>query len=166
MIDEEIITSEPEDTIPDPDPAPEPAPAPEPEPAPIPDPEPAPNPEPTPEPAAPVEVVTVEDLLDRLTGESQGDGETEEPPQEEEDTSLPGDSGEAPPVGDAGPVEVIGMDTVLKRLETLQGVADHPMMETPFDDYTVTEGLLLLLLLSVFLSVCVKLLKGGFAWLR
>ncbi len=155
MIDEEIITSEPEDSIPDPDPAPEPAPAP--------DPEPIPEPE---APAAPVEVVTVEDLLDRLTGESQGDGETEEPPQEEEDTSLPGDSGEAPPVGDAGPVEVIGMDTVLKRLETLQGVADHPMMETPFDDYTVTEGLLLLLLLSVFLSVCVKLLKGGFAWLR
>ena len=34
MIDEEIITSEPEDTIPDPDPAPEPAPAPEPEPQP------------------------------------------------------------------------------------------------------------------------------------
>lgn len=157
MIDEEIITSEPEDSIPDPDPAPEPAPAP--------DPEPIPEPE---APAAPVEVVTVEDLLDRLTGDSQGDGETEEPPQEEEDTPLPGDSGEAPPVEEAmeGPIEVIGMDTVLKRLETIQGVADHPMMETPFDDYTVTEGLLLLLLLSVFLSVCAKLLKGGFAWLR
>ena len=89
MIDEEIITSEPEDTIPDPDPAPEPAPAPEPDPEPIPEPEPAPDPEPTPDPAAPVEVVTVEDLLDRLTGDSQGDGETEEPPQEEEDTPLP-----------------------------------------------------------------------------
>ena len=58
------------------------------------------------------------------------------------------------------------MDTVLKRLEILQGVEDHPMLTTPFDDYTVTEGLLLLLLLSVFLSVCAKLLKGGFAWLR
>ena len=65
-----------------------------------------------------------------------------------------------------GPIEVIGMDTVLKRLEILQGVEDHPMLTTPFDDYTVTEGLLLLLLLSVFLSVCAKLLKGGFAWLR
>lgn len=146
----------------------DPEPAPEPEPAPTPDPEPIPEPEPTPDPAAPVEVVTVEDLLDRLTGESQGDGETEEPPQEGEDTPLPGDSGEAPPVGEAleGPIEVVGMETVLKRLETLQGVADHPMMETPFEDYTVTEGLLLLLLLSVFLSVCAKLLKGGFAWLR
>lgn len=152
----------------DPEPAPEPEPAPTPDPEPIPEPEPAPDPEPTPDPAAPVEVVTVEDLLDRLTGDSQGDGETEEPPQEEEDTPLPGDSGEAPPVGEAleGPIEVVGMETVLKRLETLQGVADHPMMETPFEDYTVTEGLLLLLLLSVFLSVCAKLLKGGFAWLR
>lgn len=166
MIDEEIITSESEDTIPDLDPAPEPAPAPEPEPAP--DPEPILEPEPAPDPAAPVEVVTVEDLLDRLTSDSQGDSETEEPPQEEEDTPLPGDSGEAPPVEEAmeGPIEVVGMETVLKRLETLQGVADHPMLTTPFDDYTVTEGLLLLLLLSVFLSVCAKLLKGGFAWLR
>lgn len=117
MIDEEIITSEPEDTIPDPDPAPEPAPAPEPDPEPIPEPEPAPDPEPTPDPAAPVEVVTVEDLLDRLTGDSQGDGETEEPPQEEEDTPLPGDSGEAPPAGEAleGPIEVVGMETVLRK---------------------------------------------------
>lgn len=147
---------------------PEPAPAPEPEPAP------ALPPELEPEaPAAPVEVITVDDLLDRITsgdqsGEGTGDGEEETPPQEEEETPLPGDSGEAPPAGEAleGPIEVVGMETVLKRLETLQGVADHPMMEPPFEDYTVTEGLLLLLLLSVFLSVCAKLLKGGFAWLR
>lgn len=147
---------------------PEPAPAPEPEPAP------ALPPEPEPEaPAAPVEVITVDDLLDRITsgdqsGEGTGDGEEETPPQEEEETPLPGDSGEAPPAGESleGPIEVVGMETVLKRLETLQGVADHPMMEPPFEDYTVTEGLLLLLLLSVFLSVCAKLLKGGFAWLR
>lgn len=58
------------------------------------------------------------------------------------------------------------MDTALKRLETIQSAVDHPMMETPFEDYTVTEGLLLLLLLSVFLAACVKMLKGGFAWLR
>ena len=127
---------------------PEPAPAPEPEPAP------ALPPEPEPEaPAAPVEVITVDDLLDRITsgdqsGEGTGDGEEETPPQEEEETPLPGDSGEAPPAGEAleGPIEVVGMETVLKRLETLQGVADHPMMEPPFEDYTVTEGLLLRLL--------------------
>lgn len=59
---------------------PEPAPAPEPEP------DPAPPPEPEPEaPAAPVEVITVDDLLDRITsgdqsGEGTGDGEEETPP--------------------------------------------------------------------------------------
>lgn len=146
----------------------------DPEPAPEPEPDPAPPPEPEPEPpAAPVEVITVEDLLDRITGGDQSEeeaegGEEEAPPQEEEGTPLPGGDMELPPAGEAleGPIEVIGMETVLKRLETLQGVADHPMMETPFEDYTVTEGLLLLLLLSVFLSVCAKLLKGGFVWLR
>lgn len=145
-----------------------------PEPAPEPEPDPAPPPEPEPEPpAAPVEVITVEDLLDRITGGDQSeeeaeDGEEEAPPQEEEGTPLPGGDMELPPAGGTleGPIEAIGMETVLKRLETLQCVADHPMMETPFEDYTVTEGLLLLLLLSVFLSVCAKLLKGGFAWLR
>lgn len=149
---------------------PEPAPAPEPEPDLAPPPEPDPEPE---APAGPVEVITVDDLLDRITGGSQdeeaaGDGETEVPSQEEEGTPLPGGDTELPPTEGTleGPIEVVGMDIALKRLEALQGVEDHPMMETPFEDYTVTEGLLLLLLLSVFVSICAKLLKGGFAWLR
>ena len=148
----------------DPEPEPEPAPAPEPEPAP------APLPEPEPEaPAAPVEVVTVEDLLDRITGGSQGEEETgdneeEAPPQEEEGTPLPGGDSELPPTEGAleGPIEVIGMDTVLKRLETLQGVADHPMMETPFEDYTVTEGLLLLIFVILLLDFFLNLLRRWF----
>lgn len=153
----------------DPAPDPEPAPAPEPEPDPAP-----PEPDPEPEaPAGPVEVITVDDLLDRITGGNQdeeavGDGDAETPPQEEEGTPLPGGDTELPPAEGTleGPIEVVGMDIALQRLEALQGVADHPMMETPFEDYTVTEGLLLLLLLSVFVSACAKLLKGGFAWLR
>lgn len=71
-----------------------------------------------------------------------------------------------PEVEGEQPVEVIGMDQLLKQTGTLLEVADHPLMTTPFEDYTVTEGLLLLLLLSVFLAACVKLLKGGFSWLR
>lgn len=165
MTEEEIITSEPEDYTPDPEPAPEPDPAPTPEPEPAPEPEPTPDPASEPEaPAAPVEVVTVEDLLSRLTGEES----TEEPAQEAEGDVSAETEGELSP-GEGmyeGPIEVIGMDTVLKRLETIQGTVDHSMMETPFDDYTVTEGLLLLLLLSVFAAVCVKMLRGGFAWLR
>lgn len=161
MIEEEIITSEPEDYTPDPEPAPEP------EPAPAPEPEPTPEPE---APAAPVEVITVEDLLDRLTGETGEDGETEEPSQETEGDAgmeAPVESGEALPAETPeSPIAVAGMDKLLKYTETLQKTADHPMLTTSFEDYTVTEGLLLLLLLSVFVAACVKLLKGGFAWLR
>lgn len=138
------------------------------------DPEPAPEPEPTPDPApepeapaAPVEVITVEDLLDRITGDTGGDGETEEPPQESEGdagTEAPVESGEALPVEGAleGPIEVIGMDTALKRLETIQGVVDHPMMETPFEDYTVTEGLLLLIFVILLLNFFLDLLRRWF----
>ena len=163
VIDEEIIVIEAEDYTPDPESAPEPAPASELEP--MPDPDPVPEPE---VPAAPVEVITVEDLLNRITG---GNGETEEPLQETEEdagTEAPAESSEALPAEGAfeGPVEVVGMDTVLERLETIQVAVDHPMLETPFADYTVVEGLLLLLLLSVFAAACVKMLKGGFAWLR
>lgn len=167
VTNEEITTSESEDYTPEPEPAPEPKPAPEPEPTP--EPEPSPEPE---APAAPVEVITVEDLLDRITGGSQEDGETEngetgEPPQEAE-ADAGAEPGEDLPsaIMSDGLIEVVGMDTALKRLETIQKAVDHPLMTTPFDDYTVTEGLLLLLLLSVFVAACVKLLKGGFAWLR
>lgn len=172
MTDEEIITSEAEDYTPASEPAPEPDSAPVPEPEPAPEPELTPDPVPEPEaPAAPVEVITVEDLLDRITGEAGESDETEEPSQEAEGDAAagaPAESGGDLPsaVVSEGPIEIVGMDTALKRLETLQKAVDHPMLTTPFEDYTVTEGLLLLLLLSVFVAACVKLLKGGFAWLR
>ena len=41
----------------------------------------------------------------------------------------------------------------------------RPFLETPFEDYTVTEGLLLALLLGLFLSCVIKIIKGGFYWL-
>lgn len=163
-MDEDILetpeTSEEIFTPLDPEPTPDPAPAPDPEPTP----DPAPEPE---APAAPVEVITVEDLLDRITGETGGDGETEEPPQEAEGdagTEAPVESGEALPVEGTleGPIEVVGMDTVLKRLETIQGVVDHPMMETPFEDYTVTEGLLLLIFVILLLDFFLDILRRWF----
>ena len=49
--------------------------------------------------------------------------------------------------------------------EIKQEVARHPAMTTPFEDYTVVEGLLLLLFLSVFCSWLLRLVKGGFSWL-
>ena len=43
---------------------------------------------------------------------------------------------------------------------------DRPLMTTSFDDYTVTEGLLLLLLLFLFAKEFIlKPLKGVFSWL-
>lgn len=38
-------------------------------------------------------------------------------------------------------------------------------LETPFEEFTVTEGLLLTLFLCVFVSAVIKLLKEGFYWL-
>lgn len=55
---------------------------------------------------------------------------------------------------DSGPVVVVQQPPL------------RPLLTTSFADYSVTEGLLLLLVLGLVLSVCVKMVKGGFAWLR
>lgn len=41
----------------------------------------------------------------------------------------------------------------------------RPMLTTSFADYTVTEGLLLLILLFLTVQSCVRILRGGFSWL-
>lgn len=142
----------------------DPEPASEPEPAPAPEPELTPEPE---APAAPVEVITVEDLLDRITGETGEDGETEEPSQETEGdagTEAPVESGEALPAegGLEGPIEVVGMDKLLEYTGMIQETLDHPLMTTPFEDYTVTEGLLLLIFVILLLNFFLDLLRRWF----
>ena len=59
-----------------------------------------------------------------------------------------------------------GEEGMSADVDSVQQVLDHPFMTTSFQDYTVTEGLLLLLLLSVFVAACAKMLKEGFSWLR
>lgn len=113
---------------------------------------------PAPEPTQPVDVVSVDELLDRLTQETETG--TEEASSEED----PAAAEEELPV-DTGPMEIAGMDQVLQHLETMEVTMVHPALETPFEDYTVTEGLLLLLLVLVIVSWCVKMIKGGFSWL-
>ena len=49
---------------------------------------------------------------------------------------------------------------------TITQTLDHPALTTPFEDYTVTEALLLFLLLSVFITTCTRMLRGGLSWLR
>lgn len=63
------------------------------------------------------------------------------------------------------PVEITGMDAVLLRLEAIETQVSHPLLTTPFEDYTVTEGLLLLALVLAVISLCIRMLKEGFSWL-
>ena len=48
---------------------------------------------------------------------------------------------------------------------TGEGEVVRLFLETPFDDYTVSEGLLLTLFLCVIAAALIKLLKEGFYWL-
>lgn len=50
--------------------------------------------------------------------------------------------------------------------EVVEVSADRPFLSTPLDDYTVTEGLLLMILLCFVLQFVFRILKGGFSWLR
>ena len=42
---------------------------------------------------------------------------------------------------------------------------NHLMMTTNFADYTVTEGLLLLIFLSIFIRSLISMIRSGFSWL-
>ena len=151
---EETIT-----TTPEPSPAPEPESLPE-----LSPPEPDPEPPSEPEPADPLTVVSVDELIDRLVQGSQDEETSEEPPPEETEP-LP-EEGDLFTEVDTGPMEIKGMDKLLIYAETIQQTFDHPALTTSFQDYTVMEGLLLLILLAAFAAACIKILKGGFSWLR
>lgn len=58
---------------------------------------------------------------------------------------------------------VRNMDTTL---EELSGVFVHPAMTTNFADYSVLETLLLLLVVWQVVKLCLRMLQGGFGWLR
>lgn len=137
-------------------------------PEPSPDPAPAPDPNPAPDPSEPVTVVSVDELIDRLVQSGQEEATTEDPsPEETEQLPEEGDQTDAPVMEvDTGPMEIAGMDKLLTYAETIQQTLDHPALTTSFRDYTVTEGLLLLILLAAFAAACIRILKGGFQWLR
>ncbi len=153
-MDEEVITTTPELS-----PAPEPEPLPE-----LPPSEPDPELPSEPEPADPLTVVSVDELIDRLVQGSQDEETSEEAPPEETEP-LP-EEGDLFTEVDTGPMEIKGMDKLLTYVETIQQTLDHPALTTSFQDYTVTEGLLLLILLAAFAAACIRILKGGFQWLR
>ncbi len=99
----------------------------------------------------PMEVISVEELLGRLAEEQEAAAAEEEVPEEETEPE---------------PLEAAGTDETIRLLETIQTqLTPHPFLTTPFEEYTVTEGLLLLLVLAAFAGCCIKLLRRGFSWL-
>lgn len=129
------------------------------------------EPEPAAEPETPektVEVISVDELLDRLTadGETSGEESGETPAEGTELTDGTGTEEIGPIVEIMEETGPSNSDKALELLETIQkDVSPHPFLTTDFADYTVTEGLLLMALLLAVISLCVKLLKEGFSWL-
>ena len=74
-------------------------------------------------------------------------------------------------------MEAETIDFIITALNTLLGDVDdvqeqlqiqedpRPFLTTPFEEYNVTEGLLLVLLLCVFVRSVIKIVKEGFYWL-
>ena len=126
------------------------------------EPAPAPASELEPEATQPVEVVSVDELVDRLT-DAAAVG-TEDAAMEEEPAADGSEELLTEPI-DTGPMEIAGMEQLLQHLETMETTVVHSALDTPFEQYTVTEGLLLILLVLLVVSWCVKMIKGGFSWL-
>lgn len=59
------------------------------------------------------------------------------------------------------------LETVEAEVVELVGeeVSDRPFFTTDFSDYTVTEGLLLCLVLLTVLQMLIRIVKEGFWWL-
>ena len=58
-------------------------------------------------------------------------------------------------------------ETVLQLITEIRAdVAPHPLLTTKFEDYTVTEGLLLFAFLWSIVIFCVRMLQGAFSWMN
>lgn len=71
-----------------------------------------------------------------------------------------------PPNADLYPVEVNGLRSVPVTLAAEVPVEARPFLTTDFADYTVTEGLLLCIVLVLIFYKLISVVKGGFSWLR
>lgn len=52
-----------------------------------------------------------------------------------------------------------------EAVEYVTVALERPFLTTNFSDYTVTEGLLLFILLAIFAIVVIRILRRGFRWL-
>lgn len=73
----------------------------------------------------------------------------------------------SPDTGDVLAIEDTGTEVVEVVETTIVEVVDldRPFMTTPFSEYSVLEGLLLLLALITVIQMCIRMIKGGFWWL-
>lgn len=53
----------------------------------------------------------------------------------------------------------------LQQIQVEVTFPERPFMTTPLDDYTVSEGLLLMILLTVIVLAVLKIVKEAFEWL-
>lgn len=142
--------------------------------------------QPDPEPVtSPMEVVPVDELLDRISELlAEKDAALEDAEAEQPMETV--DGAADVPISDPDPVtgllegvvdHLLDMIVDLGKIEehtkeiqldvmTMAQMLDHPALITSFSDYTVTEALLLFLLLAAFVSACARMLRGGFSWLR
>ena len=117
------------------------------------DPEPDVVPEPSPEedPAPAMEVVSVDELLERVAAADAAQTEGEDPAEGDPEEVTEEEVTEEPEVY-TEVLEVVQDDT-------------HYFLTTDFADYTVTEGLLLVILIAMFLKWIGGAIKEGFYWL-
>lgn len=106
------------------------------------------------DPAQPMEVVSVDELLERVAANDAAAAATEstEATPEETTEETPEEEVTEEPETYTEVVEVVADDT-------------HYFLTTDFADFTVTEGLLLCIFLVMFLKVIGDAIKEGFYWL-
>lgn len=96
--------------------------------------------------------------------------ETDPPADPEENTieepspATPGDDAEGEQLP-AAPLEELSL-LEEESEETEEVIEDRFFLTTPFNDYSVSEGLLLCIVLAIIIKGFISLVKEGFRWLR
>ncbi len=171
MDDENTVVDPVDPVSPDVSASGDPAPAAEPEPVTV---EEEQNPVADPETdPVPIQVISVDELIDRLQTptEEPAEEETEEPPAADPEEPAPSNGLTLPAeyydfsmTNDTDMLNAV--QDILEEIREEREVQEpHPLLTTNFADYTVTEGLLLIGLLFGVGKVCIRMLKGGFKWL-
>lgn len=68
--------------------------------------------------------------------------------------------------GDGSSDVAASVSAIHTSVQQLSETLAHPLMTTNFEDYTVLEGLLLLLVVFSFMKIWKSMLEAGFRWLK